>query len=215
MKIIVLLVAVLLPSVLYADFEDLEKIEREMKKSHERTVELCNTLAEASRWYRKHTGDPRMWRLPLGSPVDNALVTSEKGYRRISRGSRNHRGVDLVDEKYRHRCGAPIYATGNGRVIFVGRKRGYGNFIVIMHTDTLVSRYGHLQGFLVKEGDFVKRGQKIGTMGNTGVATGPHLDYSIKYLKGGRWVFDDPAYWIQGYDSFEFKYRRKHRKYSI
>jgi len=61
----------------------------------------------------------------------------------------------------------------------------------------------------VNVGDYVKGGDVIATMGRTGVVTGPHLDYSIQHFENGRWVFDDPAEWIQGYDEFEFKYKRK------
>ena len=201
-----------LPSTLYAGIEELEKLAEMQKESVADTLRLCSEIKEAGDWYEKHTGDPKITELPIWKPVKNCLVTSEKGLRKISVGTKNHRGVDLVDKKYRGRSGAPIYATGDGVVVFIGRKGGYGNFVEIMHRDgRLVSRYGHLKRSFVYLGEHVKHGQIIGEIGNTGTTTGPHLDYSIKAEKNGRWRFEDPADWIIGYDEFEFKYPRKNR----
>ncbi|MBN1790757.1 MAG: M23 family metallopeptidase [Bacteroidales bacterium] len=88
-----------------------------------------------------------------------------------------HNGIDFVTT-----VGKNVYATGNGTVTFVQYSRtGYGNEIVIDHMFGFGSRYGHLDTILVKHGEMVKRGQVIGTVGQTGRATGPHLHYEVMY----------------------------------
>ena len=88
-----------------------------------------------------------------------------------------HSGLDFVAP-----AGKNVYATGNGTVTFVQYSRtGYGNEIVIDHKFGFGSRYGHLDTVLVKEGEAIKRGQVIGTVGQTGRATGPHLHYEVLY----------------------------------
>jgi hypothetical protein len=88
-----------------------------------------------------------------------------------------HNGLDFVAP-----IGKKVYATGNGIVTFVQYSRtGYGNEIVIDHKFGFDSRYGHLDTIMVKEGEVVKRGQMIGTVGQTGRATGPHLHYEVLY----------------------------------
>ena len=91
---------------------------------------------------------------------------------------KGHTGVDLAGKP-----GEPIYATGDGKVEKVDIKfTGYGNEIVINHGFGYKSRYAHLKATLVHEGDFVKRGDKIGLMGSTGKSTGPHLHYEVEYM---------------------------------
>ena len=75
----------------------------------------------------------------------------------------------------------PISTIGDGTVIYVGWKDGYGNYIQIRHPNNYVTGYGHLSGFVkgLKNGLKVKQGEIIGYVGATGLATGPHLDFSI------------------------------------
>lgn len=88
-----------------------------------------------------------------------------------------HCGLDFVTP-----LGKSVYATGDGIVTFVQDSRtGYGNEIVIDHKFGFGSRYAHLDQIKVKEGEVVKRGQVIGTVGQTGRATGPHLHYEVLY----------------------------------
>lgn len=88
-----------------------------------------------------------------------------------------HNGLDFVAS-----IGKNVYATGDGIVTFVRYSRtGYGNEIVIDHKFGFGSRYGHLHEIKVKEGEVVKRGQVIGTVGQTGRATGPHLHYEVLF----------------------------------
>jgi len=88
-----------------------------------------------------------------------------------------HNGLDFVAP-----MGKNVHATGSGTVTFVQYSRtGYGNEIVLDHMFGFGSRYGHLDTILVKNGEKVMRGQVIGTVGQTGRATGPHLHYEVMF----------------------------------
>ncbi len=87
-----------------------------------------------------------------------------------------HTGVDISAE-----IGTPVYATGNGIVISADMSDGgYGQCIRINHGFTYVTVYAHLSKILVSPGEFVKRGQLIGLVGNTGRSTSPHLHYEVR-----------------------------------
>lgn len=98
--------------------------------------------------------------------------------------ARPHLGIDLVAPK-----GTPIYAPGNGTVTFVGVKNGYGRTIIIKHSQKYSTLYAHLSHFATNRGKEVKRGELIGYVGSTGLATNPHLHY--EFLVNG--VQQDPA----------------------
>lgn len=87
-----------------------------------------------------------------------------------------HTGMDFTAP-----TGTHIFATGDGVIESVtASKRGYGNHIVIKHRFGYKTRYAHMSRFNVKEGQFVKRGDIIGFVGNTGSSTGPHLHYEVE-----------------------------------
>ena len=96
----------------------------------------------------------------------------------ILRIRRPHLGID-----YAAPSGTPIDAVADGTVTYAGRKGGYGNYIEIQHANSYVTSYGHLKGFAkgIKKGARVTQGQTIGYVGSTGLSTGPHLDFRIKY----------------------------------
>jgi murein DD-endopeptidase MepM/ murein hydrolase activator NlpD len=85
-----------------------------------------------------------------------------------------HRGIDFSAS-----IGTPIFATASGTVTRASRHGSLGNLVEIDHGNGFVSRYGHLNGFTVKKGDTVERGDIIGHLGNTGRSTGPHLHYEV------------------------------------
>ncbi len=90
-----------------------------------------------------------------------------------------HRAIDIAN-----RTGTPIYAADDGYVVLSGRATwGYGNQVLIDHGNGYMTRYAHLHTILVHAGQSVKQGQQIGTMGNTGRSTGPHLHFEI--IKNG------------------------------
>jgi murein DD-endopeptidase MepM/ murein hydrolase activator NlpD len=78
--------------------------------------------------------------------------------------------------------GTPIKAAGDGKIIFRGRKGGYGNAIILQHGTRYTTLYGHMRAFKrgQRVGDHVKQGQIIGFVGSSGLATGPHLHYEFR-----------------------------------
>jgi murein DD-endopeptidase MepM/ murein hydrolase activator NlpD len=89
---------------------------------------------------------------------------------------RMHEGVDLTAP-----IGTAVYATGNGTVSQSQTRNGYGELIEIDHGFGYKTRYAHLSARFVKPGEKVTRGQVIGEVGNTGVSSGPHLHYEVRY----------------------------------
>ncbi len=117
-------------------------------------------------------------RLPLAAPLLGRLdVTSPFGARTDPFLGRPalHTGVDL-----REGYGTDIRATGAGRVVFAGTAGGYGNMVEVDHGNGLATRYAHMGGIAVAEGQAVSRGTVLGHVGATGRATGPHLHYEVR-----------------------------------
>ncbi len=85
-----------------------------------------------------------------------------------------HAGIDLAN-----RIGTSVYASQYGNVSYVGYKSNYGKVVIIVHPQGYKTLYAHLDKILVKKGQRVKQGEKIGTVGNTGRSTGPHLHFEI------------------------------------
>ncbi len=115
----------------------------------------------------------------FGDPLRIPLVlTSKYGYRPhpVTGRWRMHDGIDL-----RAAVGTRVYASKGGKVIFAGRKGGYGKFVGIEHEDNFTTWYGHLSRIRVKVGQIVSQGKVIGLSGNTGISTGPHLHFEIRY----------------------------------
>jgi len=88
---------------------------------------------------------------------------------------RFHRGIDIAVP-----VGTSIIAPADGEVIFTGVKHGYGNTIVIRHSDKILTYYAHLSRFSVSLNQPVRQGEEIGKTGSTGRSTGPHLHYEIR-----------------------------------
>ena len=87
-----------------------------------------------------------------------------------------HKGVDFAAA-----IGTPVYATGDGVVKSTRvASNGYGKEVVVDHGFGLTTRYGHLHEILVQEGQQIKRGTIIGTIGDSGKSTGPHLHYEVR-----------------------------------
>ncbi len=112
---------------------------------------------------------------PQGIPTRGKL-TSRFGMRRDPFTHRRtfHNGIDFAG-----RVGTPIFSTAPGKVIASSWAGGYGRRIAINHGYGLMTLYGHLWRFKVRSGKWVKRGQLIGWMGNSGRSTGPHLHYAV------------------------------------
>ena len=91
------------------------------------------------------------------------------------RGATFHDGIDIAAAE-----GTPIRAIERGEVIYSDQLRGYGNIVIIRHSDGLVSVYAHNEMNLVKQGQAVSRGEIIARVGSTGRVTGPHLHFEIR-----------------------------------
>jgi murein DD-endopeptidase MepM/ murein hydrolase activator NlpD len=116
----------------------------------------------------------------LRSPLKLARVSSGFSLSRahpILNTRRAHKGVD-----YSAPTGTPVKATGAGLVTFSGQKNGYGNVIELQHGDKYTTLYGHLSRFAegLRVGEPIKQGEVIGYVGQTGLATGPHLHYEFR-----------------------------------
>jgi len=86
-----------------------------------------------------------------------------------------HNGIDIST----FRTGDVILASADGKVIDASYDPSLGNSITIQHSHGFLTRYGHLKSIKVKKGQIVSQGQAIGTLGNTGITTGPHLHYEV------------------------------------
>lgn len=150
---------------------DLNKeIDRLLKNSQDRErdlAELSNFL-EDQKYRLAHI--PSIW------PA-KGWITSGFGYRTspFTGVKRLHEGLDISN-----RIGTPVYAPADGTVIYASDRGGYGKTLVINHGFGLTTRYGHMAEFVVKVGTKVKRGDRIGSLGNTGRSTGPHLHYEVR-----------------------------------
>ena len=115
----------------------------------------------------------------LHSPLKFAAVItshfSEHRFHPILKEYRPHLGID-----YAAPTGTPVQTIGDGRVIFAGMKGGAGNLIEVQHSNGYTTYYMHLSRVLVRQGQRVEQGQRIGLVGMTGLATGPHLDFRIQ-----------------------------------
>ncbi len=88
-----------------------------------------------------------------------------------------HQGIDFTAP-----AGTPIQSTGDGKVVKVENKSsGYGRSVTIDHGFGYVTLYAHMKDIVVRQGEKVTKGQKIGTIGNTGTSTGPHCHYEVHF----------------------------------
>lgn len=116
--------------------------------------------------------------VPVVSPVPGKSISSRFGSRidPFKRTYAMHSGYD-----FKAGYGSKVLATASGKVIFAARNGGYGKLVEIQHKNGLTTRYAHLSKILVKKGQQVSVGEKIGKVGSTGRSTGPHLHYEIRH----------------------------------
>ena len=129
-------------------------------------------------------------------PVDSTYVTSRYGERSAppAGASTNHKAIDIGAKS-----GDPIYAAADGQVANATYNDGLGYYVSIEHDGETATRYSHMTNFIVQPGEYVKQGQIIGYVGESGIATGSHLDYAV--IKNGQQV--DP---MQYYDESAVTY---------
>lgn len=115
--------------------------------------------------------------ISLVYPVMGPRLSSDFGLRRhpIRKHHAHHHGVDLAAPQ-----GAPIRVIAAGQVVYADPLGGYGKVIVVKHASGLTSHYGHCESIGVSIGQIVKPGDILGTVGSTGLSTGPHLHFEIR-----------------------------------
>jgi murein DD-endopeptidase MepM/ murein hydrolase activator NlpD len=86
-----------------------------------------------------------------------------------------HTGLDIVGP-----AGTPVFAAASGVARVFPGSVGYGNYVIVIHSDQYATLYGHLTAFTLHDGDEVKKGDVIGLEGSTGFSTGPHLHFEIR-----------------------------------
>lgn len=143
-----------------------------------------------SRQLERRTGEnamPRETEAPIPPGVSSGLkdfgltvsaqISSGYGWRRDPfTGDRKwHDGIDIALP-----AGSPIRAAGDGRVVFSGKMRGYGNVMILRHPDGVETVYAHNDRNERREGEIVRKGEVIGRVGCTGRSTGPHLHFEVR-----------------------------------
>jgi murein DD-endopeptidase MepM/ murein hydrolase activator NlpD len=157
-----------LASGIQAKLMDIKKRISHQQKSYEQILDLIKDQSQ------------KLSSLPAIQPISNKKlnrIASGFGMRidPVYGTPKMHKGLDFTAPS-----GTPIYATGNGRVRTSGfSDGGYGNHVVIDHGYGYQTLYGHMVRIKVRAGQFVKRGETIGWVGNTGKSTGPHCHYEV------------------------------------
>jgi murein DD-endopeptidase MepM/ murein hydrolase activator NlpD len=143
-------------------------------------------------WFESKDGEVEGYFTPEGKGMRKAFLRAPLDFTRISSAFnprrlhplsgrvRAHKGVD-----YAAPTGTPIWAAGDGRIEFAGRKGGYGNAVIIDHGRGITTLYAHMSRFnkSARNGRKVGQGEIIGYVGSTGASTGPHLHYEYR-IKG-------------------------------
>ena len=135
------------------------------------------------KYYDEHARSLKGMFLP--APLHYKRISSYFGMRfhPILHKWRMHDGIDFVNK-----VGTPIYSVANGKIIYKGWIKGYGRSVEIRHKYGYVTLYAHLHGWpkKLRVGEWVKQGQIIGYLGDSGLSTGPHLHFGV--MHNGKWI---------------------------
>ncbi len=140
--------------------------------------------------------------IPAIDPIRDGIETSPFGMRMhpILHIMLMHEGIDIACE-----VGTHVHATGDGVVVYVGRRGGYGNAVEIDNGFGYTTLFGHLERPLVHDGEKVKRGQVIALSGDTGLSTGPHVHYEVRKnglpVDPSQYFFNRPEFHTQQFYS--------------
>jgi murein DD-endopeptidase MepM/ murein hydrolase activator NlpD len=170
-------------------------------------------------WFESQDGEVQGYFTPDGkgmrkaflrAPLDFTRISSVFNPRRkhpISGVVRAHNGID-----YAAPTGTPIWAAGDGRIEFAGRRGGYGNTVIIDHGKGVTTLYAHMSRFAksTRDGRRVRQGELIGYVGSTGASTGPHLHYEYR-VKGAH---KNPAHVSMPRTEIPAKYMADFRRHS-
>ena len=151
-----------------------EEIRVDLNALIRRANVLASSFAEAKDSLASHS--KRLAATPSIMPTQGWLTSAFSSMREhpILHIARPHEGIDVTAP-----MGSPIEAPAAGVVTDAGWESGYGNTVTIDHGYGIVTKFAHASKLLVKTGQRVARGQRIALVGNTGLATGPHLHYEV------------------------------------
>lgn len=116
-------------------------------------------------------------RLQFKWPLRTGRLTSRFGPRRRY----CHTGIDIAAP-----VGTRVRAAADGRVVFSGRRRGYGNLVIVQHNSVYRTAYAHLKTKAVRTGQRVRQGRVLATVGRSGNSTGPHLHFEVRVRNKAR-----------------------------
>ena len=151
------------------------KLNHQLDQSIEKVLHYDKVLAEMQVRWQSDLG--RLDRVPTVLPLSgDFLLSSTFGVRAdpLTHLPSMHEGIDFVAP-----IGTPVLATADGVVLRAEYAGAYGNMVEVAHADGFVTRYAHLKTIDVKPQDVLQRHDVVGTLGNTGRSTGPHLHYEV------------------------------------
>ena len=148
----------------------INKYKKKSQKQLDRIYLERKEIIEAKKIKYKHYPD-----INFMIPVEG-IVTGIYGTQRYYNGKKGnyHNGHDIAAD-----TGTPIYSPSSGKVILIGDYYYNGKFVMINHGNSLMSIFLHMNDIHVSRGSLVEKGELIGTVGNTGLSTGPHLHWSV------------------------------------
>jgi murein DD-endopeptidase MepM/ murein hydrolase activator NlpD len=151
------------------------KLNHQLDQSLQQMLHFNTAMTDMQVRWQSDLG--RLDRLPTALPLSgNFLLSSSFGVRAdpITHLPSMHEGIDFVAP-----VGTPVLATAAGVVLRAEFSGAYGHMVEVAHADGFITRYAHLKTIQVKPQDVLERHDEVGTLGNTGRSTGPHLHYEV------------------------------------
>lgn len=158
-------------------FDQAQKDEKEWLAIEDRLEKESRDIEDMLKNLTSGSNSPVMGSGQFVWPVPGRQSGSPFGYRihPIYKRKKFHAGVDFARS-----YGTPIYAADDGKVIFAGRRGGYGNTVMVDHGGGLITLYAHCSALYVSEGKMVSKGSRIAAVGSTGLSTGNHLHFEVR-----------------------------------
>jgi murein DD-endopeptidase MepM/ murein hydrolase activator NlpD len=171
----------------------------------QRFSELIQSAKTSSQFFRSEEDMTLLTAIPSIAPVDNfevAKLVSGYGTRinPFHKGHYHHDGVDIASPR-----GTLVVAAGPGRIVLIKKSdlvAGYGNYVEVDHGNGYITRYSHLEDITVRQGQSIKKGQSIGSVGSSGGSIAPHLHYEV--IKDGK-NLDPIKFFMEGLASVEYE----------